>query len=192
MYIQFTKTTPTAFPKAEGDPNVQAHPDSAVLEYEAGKFYQLPKTEATHYITTQAAQRLYTQSEHASAAQQKVENIQKELNAIRNKERAKNDLMIKSLMTSLGLTAQPGKTIELVHLTQEEQELFENKQVVKDMQAYFKDKTEAVGEVAKLLVKLLNHAIDTKDNTLITRVSRDLSILSKLVQAWEEVHQNEF
>lgn len=57
-----------------------------------------------------------------------------------------------------------------------------NKELVKGMTSYFSDKDIPVKDIAKSLIKVMDYAIDIKDDLMISKVAGDLQTLLRLTE----------
>lgn len=88
-----------------------------------------------------------------------------------------------NIFKELKITPKTGTKISLTALNKSEQELITSKNWGKGVNNYLKNnKDVSVADISEILLSILNYAIDNKDSQTIDRVTRDLSIIYKLVK----------
>jgi len=134
------------------------------ITYWANHYYDLPALEAQYYITQKYAI---------------------------NGNEALNDFMDKlvgkkpssAIFKELRINPTQGKTISLPLLNKGEQELITSKKYGRGIVDYLKtNKDISVADIGEILLSVLEYAIDNKDSQTIDRVTKDLSVIYKLVK----------
>lgn len=86
------------------------------------------------------------------------------------------------LLNTLKLTPNPQNKIRLPIHDKETLEALKNKELVKNMDNYFKDTNIQVKDIASSLLNLMDYAIDIKDDLMIGKVAKDLQTLFRLTE----------
>jgi len=130
-------------------------------DFQAGRVYNLPDSEANYHIERGEATRV------ESIIQKMIKQSQ-------------NRPMV-DLAKVLGITPTPQPKIQLKIRDPKLMRDLKNKQFIKEMREYFRDAdTIKLKEVSDNLLDLMTYGVDIKDDLLIRRVAGDLQTLLRL------------
>lgn len=87
-----------------------------------------------------------------------------------------------TLLKTLGLMPKPQNKIRLPIQDTATLKALKNKELVKNMTGYFSDKNIPVKDIANSLIRLMDYAIDIKDDYMISKVAGDLQTLLRLTE----------
>ena len=87
-----------------------------------------------------------------------------------------------NLMKTLGLIPKPQSKIRLPIQDEATLKALKNKELVKNMTGYFSNKNIPVKDIANNLIRIMDYAIDIKDDLMISKVAGDLQTLLRLTE----------